>query len=484
MNLSLKSFKHLSRFHLIVYLALLSIIVRFTVFRTYYVFSNDDLHYFDWVKVLLGEGGFDLIDSPIFPPGYPAMLMFETWIAGSLYFAKMFEQVILMTAIPVLVLMVLQRIVPKVDLMFVFVIFTAPFMFIGMSTINISSEIWYTIIVLAGLINLLEINESNFFRKLLYSSILFSAAYLIRPEALVYFASWIFALRHWLVTYHQSLRPILKKSLLLLIPPTATVLSLSAFLTNYYGQVMLTGKLKTNYEFSREISESTLVRVFENSIGLLRVIIAPKFFGPAIVSLAVLGFFNILLKRVKLDNKTLIVFTPSILIILVLLILYPMGRPLIPSIATIVILSHFGWERIKLISHNGRGLLQKNILATVLITQTLFPYFGHQLSDSTKGYYEAINGIRGNSNLIVYSRETTLALLDGKFQYCSVSVSCQDAPDYLLLSDSTRAKLEVMNEIEASGVFPESVTLYGAEYHKVATSVGPYHKVYTYKVVN
>jgi len=453
------------------------------VFRTYYVFSNDDLYYFDWVNVLLGKEGFDQIDSPLFPPGYPIILTFENWIVDSPYFVKMFEQVVLMTAIPVLVLMVLKSIAPKVDRIFVFVIFTAPFMFIGMSTINISSEIWYTIIVLAGLINLLGLDESNLFRKLLYSSILFSFAYLIRPEALVYFASWIFALRHWLAKYHQSLRSLGKKSLLLLIPPASAVLSLSIFLTRYYGQVTITGKFKINYEFSKEISDNALVRTLENSMGLLRVLIAPMFFGPAIVLLAVIGFFIIFLRKIKLDNKELIVFTPSILVIFVLLILYPMGRPLIPSIASIIILSYFGWERIKLILPNSTGLLQKFILATVLIAQTLFPYFGNQLSDSTRGYYEAIANIKNDSRLIIYSRETTLELLNGEFQYCSGSVSCQNTPDYLLLSNSTRAKLEVMNEIEVSGVFPESVTAYGAEYRKVAGSTGPYHKVYTYKVV-
>jgi hypothetical protein len=380
--------------------------------------------------------------------------------------------------------MVLERIAPKVDFIFIFVIFTAPFMFIGMSTINISSEIWYTIIVLAGLINVLGFDEYNLFRRLLYSSILFSFAYLIRPEALVYFASWIFALRLWLAKYHQNLQSVGKKFLLLLMPPALAVLSLSIFLTNYYGQVTLTGKFKSNYEFSKEISENTLARVLENSIGLLRVLIAPMFFGPAIVLLAVIGFFILLQRRTKLDNKALIVFTPSILVIIVLLTLYPMGRPLIPSVASIVILSYYGWERIKLILPSRTILLQRFILATVLIAQTLFPYFGNQLSDSTRGYYEAISSIKTDSSLIVYSRETTLELLNGQFQYCSASVSCQDTPDYLLLSKSTRAKLEVMNEIEVSGVFPESVTAYGAEYRRVAVSKGPYHKVYSYKLVN
>jgi hypothetical protein len=483
-KLSDTTFKCLPHFRLVFCLTVLSILIRFEVFKRYYVFSNDDLNYFDWVSVLSGNGRFEILDSPLFPPGYPVLLTIESWIQGSPYFIKMFEQIILMTAIPVLVLMVLQKFARAIDPIFVFVIFTAPFMFIGMSTINISSEIWYTLIVLAGLLNLLGLEESNLFRKLFYSSFLFSFAYLMRPEALVYFVSWIFALRHWLSSYHKTLRSLEKKLLFLLIPPASAVLSLVFFLTNFYGQVTLTGKLKINYEFSRGISENTLIRALENSLGLLRVLVSPMFYGPALVLLAMTGIFMIFLRKMRVDSRALIVFTPSLLVLFALLILYPMGRPLIPSIVSIVILAHFGWEKIKVILPGSKGSPQRFILAIVLIAQTFFPYFGNQLFDSTKGYYEAIEGIQSNSKLLIYSRETTLVLFKNDFQYCSLAESCQDTPDYLLLSDSSRAKLGKMNEIETSGKFPGRINAYGVEYRRVAFSTGPYHKVYTYKLVN
>jgi len=476
---SLRNYRHAK---LLVFLVFISTIIRYVVFKTYYVFSNDDLYYWDWVHALLNSESFDLEDSPVFPPGYPMILLFENWILGSAYVTKMFEQVILMTLIPVLIVIFLQKMQLNLDRLFLTSIFSVPFMFLGMSTINVSSEIWYTVIVFIGLLLIISADATSLVKNSISSSVLFSFAYLIRPEALVYFVSLALAIAFWASKYEMGLSELLRKFWILLIPPATAISGLGVFLTKYYGQFTLTGKFKMNYEISREISENIFLRIFENALGLIRVLVAPLFFGPGLVILGSLGLVFIILGKKKIDFNFMIIFVPSLLMSLILLLLYPMGRPLIPSIVVVIILGYFGWEGVKTFWPKGNGGVRRATFGVVLAIQAILPILGNQLADSTKGYYEALDQIDQKPGLLIYSRETTLPLLQKEFQYCNIQTPCKKSPDYLLLSDSTRSKLTPMDNLETLGKFPESIGIFGENYRKVRMSVGPYRPVHTYQL--
>jgi len=218
----------------------------------------------------------------------------------------------------------------------------------------------------------------------------------------------------------------------------------------------------------------------ENLLSLIRVFLAPMFFGPLLVILASIGLIHILKGRDKLNLYLTTVLLPTLLIILTLLFFYPMGRPLIPALPSMIILGAIGWNFLKsVIPRFGHGLLYV-ILFTTLFFQSLFPIATNQLYDSSKGYYEALDSLPGRPNQLIFSREPTLSLHNSRFRYCDSISRCQSAPDFLLLSESTRTKLTERILYESDGEFLDRLSLYGVKYEKIFTTKGPYIQVHAY----
>ena len=469
----------LKQFRLVAFFFVLSVFMRFILFQNYYVYSNDDIYYFDWVSVLKSSEGFQYLDTPVFPPGYSAILLLENWLTPSLYTVKFFEQVILFSFLPILCLIFLHYLQIPYDKVFLFLVFTVPLAFVGFSTINISSEIWYTLLVSIGLLILIKNISYTRIHQLLFASGLFSFSYLIRPEGLIYFFPLFMVFfagsSHNLISKKYILR-----TALLCVPPISVTAGLSYYLSQYYNSFTITGKFKMNYEISKGISENIVVRIVENLLGLIRVFLAPMFFGPLLVILSIIGFIHILNRRDKLNLQLTTVLLPTLLIVLTLVFFYPMGRPLIPALPSMIILGAIGWNFLKSVIPRSRHSALTIIIFAILFLQSLFPMATNQLYDSSKGYYEALDSLPDRPNQLVFSREPTLSLYNSSFSYCDSISDCQSAPDFLILSSSTRAKLTERIPVESDGEFFDQLSLFGVKYEKIFTTKGPYIQVYTY----
>jgi len=469
----------LKQFRLVAFFFALSVIVRLFLFQKYYVYSNDDIHYFDWVSFLKSSNDFQYLDTPVFPPGYSAILLLENWLTPSLYAIKLFEQVILLSFLPILCIVFLHYLHLPYDNVFLFLVFTVPVTFVGFSTINISSEIWYTLIVSIGLLILIQNISYTRTYQLLFASGLFSFSYLIRPEGLIYFFPLFMVFfagcSHNLISKKNILR-----AGLLSVPPISAIAGLSYYLSQYYGSFTITGKFKMNYDISKDISENIAVRVMENLLSLIRVFLAPMFFGPLLVILAFFGLMHILNERDKLNLRVTTVLLPTLLIILTLLFFYPMGRPLIPAMPSMIILGAIGWNFLKSVIPKFHNSALTLILFAILFFQSLFPIATNRLYDSSRGYYEALDSLPSRPNQLIFSREPTLSLYNSSFRYCDSISPCLSAPDFLLLSSSARAKLTERIPYESNAEFLDQLYLYGVKYEKIFTTKGPYIQVHAY----
>ncbi len=137
---------------MVIILFVITLAFRFYFFKYYYVFSNDDIYYFDWVDKLTKFGFFHNSDLPIMPPGYPFILVVEKFLLKTSYNAKLFEYVFIFSLLPLFIIRLLKVLNIRCKLSFLPILFLIPFTLVGTNTINISSEIWFSIIITSGLI--------------------------------------------------------------------------------------------------------------------------------------------------------------------------------------------------------------------------------------------------------------------------------------------------------------------------------------------
>jgi len=473
----------LSQTYFISALFLATFAIRFFVFKNYYVFANDDIYYFDWVHKIANSGGFRNSDSIIMPPGYPIIMLVENFFLSTPFAIKFFEQVVVFSFFPLFLLYILKLINVKFDNFIIFLCFTIPVTLIGTSTINIASEIWYSLIISTATILLLKFESIKSFHLLFLSTLMFSLSYLIRPESIIYSLLAVFIMvktikENWHLKSSEKMQYM---SLLLVV--AIPILSLSYFLTKYFGSFTLSGKLKPNLDYSSGIANNAVEKLILNSLGLFRVIAAPMFLGPATVILVSIGLIYFIRNIRKNFIEYYILILPALLTFSLLIVLYPMGRPLIPIIPTFVFLAALGWNFIKCRVNNFFLRVLKVGLAILLIMQVILPFATSRLSDSTVGYYRALDTLKAAKDSLVFAREPTLFLVNSNFLYCSVPEECSRDPEILLLSTSSRAKLTPGIEIELKANKYSDLRFRDSVYRFSSVTDGTYYPVFVYKKI-
>ena len=457
--------------------------IRYYVFKNYYVFSNDDIYYFDWVRKISNSGDFLNADSIIMPPGYPIIMWVENVFFHTPYAIKFFEHVVLFSFFPIVILYILKLVNIEFDNFIVLTCFSVPVSLIGTSTINIATEIWYSLIVALATILLIKFQKFGSFQNLFWSTLIFSLLYLIRPESIVYSLLIILIIINTMRLNRNIKRFENFRYLSLLLVLIIPILSLSLFLTSYLGSFTISGKLKANLDYSSGLASGTGERTVLNILGLFRVIVAPMFLGPAIVLLTVFGLIYFFRNLRNSSKNFYVLIIPTLLIFVILVALYPMGRPLIATIPTFILMASLGWNFIK---DKSNDFLQNGLkfgLVALLIAQVFFPFTTNRLSDSTVGYYRAIDNIQVVKGSLVFAREPTLNLFNSNFFYCSVPEECSRDPEILLLSTSSRAKLTPGIEIESNSKLRTDLRFGNSVYRFSSVTNGKYYPVFIYKKI-
>jgi hypothetical protein len=237
-----------------------------------------------------------------------------------------------------------------------------------------------------------------------------------------------------------------------------------------------------NLTISEEIGSSLLQHLLINILSLIRTLIAPMLFGGVLMGLFAIFFILVMLRRISLSRAHVLLLIPVFLLWFVLIVLYPMGRPLIATLPIIISFSAVSWNYITDRSFRLRQVLVVACLA-VLFAQTTFPFTGGRLTNSSVGYYRALDRIHAPNGANVFSRELTLSLYISQYSYCTSDSRCEGKIDYFLLSESDRAKLTHKLPFERNLSDLSSFDYLGLKYKKDGVVKGRFESVYIYKRV-
>jgi hypothetical protein len=428
--------------------------IRWFFFEKFGTFSNDDASYVGMAKHIFTS--LPTVDgsSPhtLFPPGYPLILAIENLIFKSFYEARKFEYIFLTATIPFIILAFFKPLDIKVSLPHLSILFFTPFFLFFTATLGGATEIWFTIFTLCGTYSILNFHLSQRIFFLFLGNCLFSFAYLIRPEGLAYFISSVVAIFFFLKSsrFVANRKVIAKILLSLLLPIFALIVPYVLFLYDATGQLTISGKSAFNQELVDSIYSTQNEKLIANIAGLARVLVAPFFLGPIILSLLVAFCAGLILRYLPFQKNYIFLITPIPIIFLAMITFLPWARALVSTVPIFII---FAVKGLDFLNSKFNSKLSPLILFGLLtITQfgiTFTPIALGKFDNIPKQYYELAAVVEVPSKpLLVFSRDGTLQLFKQNVEVCRQLEKCQKGLDYAFLSNSTHDKLSGISNIE------------------------------------
>ena len=442
------------KFTFIILCTVVACAIRWFFFEKFGSFSNDDMSYVGMAKHIYT--GFPTVDgtSPhtLFPPGYPLILAIENIVFNSFFEARKFEYIFLTAIIPFILIAIFKPLDIKIELSHVSILIFTPFFLFFTATLGGATEIWFTIFTLCGTYSIINFQLSQRIIFLFLGNCLFSFSYLIRPEGLAYFISSVVAIFFFFNSsrFVGNRYVIVKISLSLLVPIFLIIVPYVIFLYDSTGQITISGKSAFNQELVSQIYSTQSEKLMANTIGLAKVLVAPFFLGPIIVSLLVAFFAGIILQHLPFQKNYIFLVIPIPIIFLAMINFLPWARALVSTVPIFMIFALKGLDFL-LSKFNAKQTptIFFGLLTTIQLGITFTPLALGKLDNNPKQYYELAAVLEVSSKpLILFSRDETLQLFIHNVEVCSQLEKCQRSLDYAFLSNSTHDKLSGISAVE------------------------------------
>ena len=436
--------------------------IRWFFFEKFGTFSNDDASYVGMAKHIFTS--FPTVDgnSPhtLFPPGYPLILAIENLVFESFYEARKFEYIFLTAIIPIITLAFFKPLNIKASLPHVSILCFTPFFLFFTATLGGATEIWFTIFTLCGTYLILNFHLSQKIIFLFLGNCLFSFSYLIRPEGLGYFISSVFAIFFFFNSsrFVGNRNVIFKILLTLLVPIFVLIFPYVLFLYDSTGQLTISGKSAFNQELVSSIYSTQNEKLIANTSGLARVLVAPFFLGPIILSLLVAFFGGLILRYLPFQKNYIFLIAPIPIIFLAMITFLPWARALVSTVPIFIIFALKGLDFLNSkFNSKPSPLILFGLLTITQLGITFTPVALGKFDNNPKQYYELAAVVKVPSKpLLVFSRDETLQLFMRNVEVCRQLEKCQRGLDYAFLSNSTHDKLSGISTIENQESPPSS----------------------------
>ena len=187
--------------YVLILFGVITCFVRYIVFLKYGIFSNDDIEYLPLAENLFSGKGISIdgVNPHLhFPPGYPIIIGKESLFIKDPYKLRMFEWVFLTLVISSLTFYLSRLLNLKNRFICLILSFFLPCYLFGIATLNVASEIWFSIFIYSGLIFLTKFLNKYKIRYIFISNFIFGFAYLIRPEGIFLFLSTIISVIYFI----------------------------------------------------------------------------------------------------------------------------------------------------------------------------------------------------------------------------------------------------------------------------------------------
>ena len=505
--------KNKKTIHFIILCFIISTIIRFLIFPKIGLLQNDDYLYHLISKNIINGNGItsDGINPHLhFPPGYPFILGLENFIVKDPMLRRCIEWSILTGVLSLLTNVICNLIEIKRKYLASLICFFTPVYIYGTYTLSISSETWFSLIGALGLIFSINYINRKKVSSLFFANTLFSIAYLIRPEGILFYASTIsiiFVEIIWTKTNFKfkngwDSKKILNASLSFLLPFLTFVFPYLIYLRTNLGRWTISGKDKAHEFIAANVNENLIERLI-GTIDLF--FLTPFFLGLSFTFLTFLivlkFFFNKKLKSPFLNEKKfkyfLVLFTPLIPNIYVCLKYFPGPRSIygfIPCIIPLILLLFESTDSEKITKQNSLFYSKSNFLKIkdlllisillILVFNLILPKFLFASKDNwinnPKLYNKTIDLIKNdmikndlvfNKKPLVYSRNYNLAVDNNEFDFCYheqednpiyiddlKKIDCSNRKvDYLILGNLIHQSLVSAPSWELSAIEKEKV---------------------------
>ena len=434
--------------------------IRWFFFEKFGTFLNDDTSYVGMAKHIFTS--FPTVDgsSPhtLFPPGYPFILAIENIVFKSFFEARKFEYIFITAIIPFIIIAFFKPLDIKISLPHVSIIFFTPFFLFFTATLGGATEIWFTIFTLCGTYSILNFHISQRIIFLFLANCLFSFSYLIRPEGLAYFASSAIAIffSFNLSRFVGNRFVIVKISMALLVPICAIIIPYVLFLYDSTGQITISGKSAFNHELVSSIYSTQTEKFTTNTAGLVRVLLAPFFLGPIIVSLLLAFFAGLVLQYHPFQKNYILLIAPIPIIFFAMINFLPWARALVSTVPIFIIFAVKGLDFLNSRFENKLSPAIFFVLLTIAqLGITFTPLALGKFDSNPKQYYELASVLEASSKpILLFSRDETLQLFIHNVEVCRQFENCQRGLDYAILSNSNHDKLSGISAVENQEIPP------------------------------
>ncbi len=514
---------------------IISSILRIYAFNNWGVSNNDDVIYHGLAESIFKGKGlyFDLMKyAPHlqgiqdgthvhFPPGYPFIIGLQSLIIKDARLLKAIEW-ILITGINSILITLISKIILK-RITYISIIFSFfPTVFIyGIGTITIGSENWCVLLTLIGLLYCLTYSRNRDLKMLFSANCLFSMAYLVRPEGIIYYSSSIMAL---IYSLHYELTEVFKnrsfnnylfrRIITFVIPLIIFVFPYVNFLYQKLGKLTLTGKTQNwdNIASLELEAMSSVERYTNNLLTFIDVLFnSPYFLGISFTLLSIMIIINILVKsrlnfndiEPRLKKDIMIVSAPLPFCLITYIRYSSYARSIYCFVPIIIIVSlilfyicNILFDNSNILKTNFAIFGKKLSLTYLIILGTLlnisYPIFSQSfLSNSPVLYYKLSNKLipfkskYDDDKYNIWSRDLSASVFRKDVNLCNeykainkesvynypkhrFAKECRDELDYIFLSDISHTSLHEPSKWEMYAMGKNTLTINKIEFIKIA----------------